>query len=442
MFRVLTIAGSDSGGGAGIQADIKTITALGGYGMSVITALTAQNTLTVSAVHEVPPEFIASQFDAVMTDIGADAAKTGMLSSPAVVRTVADRVRRHRIERLVVDPVMLAKSGDALLSSEGMDALIGEILPLALVVTPNISEAAMMAGIEISDRAGMEAAARAIARLGPRYVIVKGGHLPDDPVDLLYDGIRFIPFYKKRIDTKNTHGTGCTFSAAIAAGLAAGFEVTEAVARAEDYIETAITFSLNLGGGHGPVDHTAWFMRECDRYSVIEALKDAAALLVERNIAPLIPEVQSNLGYCLPKATDHSHVAAFPGRIIRCGEKTHVPSPPAFGASRHVANIILTIVRAHPDLRSVMNIRFSEDLVRKAASRHLAAASFDRGEEPEDVREAEGSSLAWGVEAVLAREGAVPDLIFDRGDLGKEPMIRVLGKDPADVARKVLTLLD
>ncbi len=265
MFRVLTIAGSDSGGGAGIQADIKTITALGGYAMSVVTALTAQNTLGVEAVFEVSPDFIAAQFDAVMSDIGTDAAKTGMLSSPAVVRTVAEKVRQYHIERLVVDPVMAAKSGDVLLSAEGKDALVTELLPLALVVTPNIPEATLISGIEIADTAGMEAAARSIARLGPRYVIIKGGHLPVDPVDLLFDGKGFIRFEKKRIETKNTHGTGCTFSAAIATGLAEGKEVAEAVAQAEEYIEMAITFALNIGSGHGPTDHTAWFMRKHKR---------------------------------------------------------------------------------------------------------------------------------------------------------------------------------
>jgi hydroxymethylpyrimidine/phosphomethylpyrimidine kinase len=261
MFRVLTIAGSDSGGGAGIQADIKTVTALGGYAMSVVTALTAQNTVGVDAVLEVPTDFIASQFDAVMSDIGADAAKTGMLSGPAVVRTVAEKVRLYRIERLVVDPVMVAKSGDALLSSEGKDALVGELLPLALVVTPNIPEAQILSGIEIRDAASMEAAARAIALLGPQNVVVKGGHLSEDPVDVLFDGEKAIRFGKRRIETKNTHGTGCTFSAAIAAGLAQGKGVPEAVAQAEAYIETAIAFSLEIGKGHGPTDHTAWFMR-------------------------------------------------------------------------------------------------------------------------------------------------------------------------------------
>jgi hydroxymethylpyrimidine kinase/phosphomethylpyrimidine kinase len=442
MYRVLTIAGSDSGGGAGIQADIKTITALGGYAMSVVTALTAQNTVGVSGVHEVPPDFIRAQFDAVMSDIGTDAAKTGMLASPAVVAAVAEKVRQYDITKLVVDPVIAAKSGDVLLSPDGKNALVDTLLPLAYVVTPNIPEAEIIAGMKIETSADMETAARKIAKLGPGGVIVKGGHLPDEPVDVLFDGADIIRFEKKRIETKNTHGTGCTFSAAIAAGLGAGMDLKRAVTQAEAYVQTAITFSLDIGHGHGPTDHTAWFVRERARWEVIESLTRAAALLVSRNICRLIPEVQSNLGFALPRACDHTHVAAFPGRIVRAGDRVIVPTPPAFGASRHVANVILTVMRSFPEMRSAMNIRFSEDLIQKAGKKGLTTGTFSRADEPDEVREAEGSSLAWGVDVALRGTTSPLDLIYDRGDVGKEPMIRVIGKDPLELVEKVFLLLD
>ncbi len=188
-----------------------------------------------------------------------------MLASPPVVRAVAEKVRQYDIDKLVVDPVMVAKSGDTLLSGEGKDTLIEKLLPLAFIVTPNIPEAEIIANMKIGGPADMEKAARSIARLGPKYVIVKGGHLEGELVDILFDGSDCIRFPKPRIDTKNTHGTGCTFSAAIAAGLAAGMDVMAAVEQAEAYIEIAITFSLALGKGHGPTDHTAWFMRERER---------------------------------------------------------------------------------------------------------------------------------------------------------------------------------
>ena len=255
--RVLTIAGSDSGGGAGIQADLKTITVLGGFGMSVVTALTAQNTLGVHGIHEVPPEFVAAQFDAVATDIGVDAAKTGMLTSAEIIRVVAGKIRQYGIEKLVVDPVMVAKGGMALIHEEAKRTLIAELIPLAFVLTPNISEAEVLSGIRIATISDMREAARIIRDLGAGYVVVKGGHLRGDPVDLLYDGREFREFVSPRIATADTHGTGCTYSAAIATGLAFGRDVAGAVAEAKRYITEAVRHAWRLGGGHGPTNHLA-----------------------------------------------------------------------------------------------------------------------------------------------------------------------------------------
>jgi hydroxymethylpyrimidine/phosphomethylpyrimidine kinase len=231
--RVLTIAGSDSSGGAGIQADLKAITVLGGFGMSVVTALTAQNTLGVQEIHEVPPAFVAAQFDAVATDIGIDAAKTGMLANSEIIRLVAGKIREYGIKRLVVDPVMAAKGGTALIREEAKRTLIAELIPLALVLTPNIPEAEVLSGMRIETLADMREAARIIRDLGAGHVIVKGGHLDGDAVDLLYDGGQFQEFVSPRIVTADTHGTGCTYSAAIATGLAFGRDVAEAVAQAK-----------------------------------------------------------------------------------------------------------------------------------------------------------------------------------------------------------------
>ena len=251
----MTIAGSDSGAGAGVQADLKTFAALGIYGTSVLTAITAQNTLQVTAVHEVPTRVIAAQIQAVLTDIGADAVKTGMLSSTAIIRTVSRELRRAGVEHLVVDPVMVAKSGDRLLRPEAVDALRTQLLPLASVVTPNIPEAEALSGITIHGRGDAEVAARAIKDMGPRVVVVKGGHLSGPPVDLYYDGSGFHEFPGPRIATRNTHGTGCTFASAIAAGLAQGLNTLDAVAQAKEYVTEAIRKSYDVGQGHGPVNH-------------------------------------------------------------------------------------------------------------------------------------------------------------------------------------------
>jgi len=251
----LTIAGSDSGGGAGIQADLKTFAALGVYGTSALTAVTAQNTVGVRAVEEAPPALVAAQIDAVLEDIGADAAKTGMLSSAAIVAVTVGRIRAHGIARLVVDPVMVAKSGDRLLREDAVRALRTDLLPLALVVTPNLPEAETLAGVTIGSRADLEDAARRIAALGPRYVLIKGGHAPGDPIDILYDGRAFREYPGARIATTSTHGTGCTLSAAIVAYLARGLAVEDAVGRAKEYVVAAMCAASPLGRGHGPLHH-------------------------------------------------------------------------------------------------------------------------------------------------------------------------------------------
>lgn len=259
MPRAMTIAGSDSGGGAGIQADLKTFTVLGVFGTSAITALTAQNTTGVSGVVEVAPEFVVEQIDAIMRDIGTDAAKTGMLSNAGIIEAVAAAVRRWEIARLVVDPVMIAKSGSPLLRPEATDALRRVLLPLALVVTPNLHEAAALIGRPVRTLPEMRGAARAIHAMGPRCVVVKGGHLEDgdQSIDVLYDGDVFEEFSAPRAASRHTHGTGCVFSAAIAAGLARGQPVRDAIAAAKALITAAIAAGLPIGAGHGPADPTA-----------------------------------------------------------------------------------------------------------------------------------------------------------------------------------------
>jgi hydroxymethylpyrimidine/phosphomethylpyrimidine kinase len=255
VAKALTIAGSDSGGGAGIQADLKTFSAFGVFGMSAITAVTAQNSVGVTGVFNLPPEFVARQLDAVLGDFGADAVKIGMLSTAEIAAAVAERLRAHRARPVVLDPVMIAKSGDALLQPDARAALVREVLPLAEVVTPNLHEAAALAGMPVDSEADMEAAARRIHALGPRAVLVKGGHLKDTATDILWDGATLIRFPAPRLDSTSTHGTGCTLSAAIAAGLARGDVLAAAVRRAKAYVTAAIREGFQAGRGVGVLRH-------------------------------------------------------------------------------------------------------------------------------------------------------------------------------------------
>lgn len=255
-YFALTIAGSDSGGGAGVQADLKTFAALGVHGLCAVTAVTAQNSLGVFGVQRISPRMVSAQIQAVMEDIGCGAAKTGMLFDPAIIRQVARDIRRFGIRPLVVDPVMVAKGGHPLLQPSAERALIRELLPLADIVTPNLDEAARLSGMrKIATPDQMREAARRIHSLGPKQVLVKGGHLEGDAVDLLFDGRGFRELSSIRINTEHTHGTGCTLSAAMAAFLAKGYGMEQAVRRAKSYLQGAIKKSYPTGAGHGSLDH-------------------------------------------------------------------------------------------------------------------------------------------------------------------------------------------
>jgi len=266
IAHALTIAGSDSGGGAGIQADLKTFSALGVYGASVITALTAQNTREVRSIHDPPPAFVATQIDAVLEDIRIDAVKIGMLSRPDVIEVVATALERHGVSKVVLDPVMVAKSGDRLLADQAVSALRDRLVPLATVITPNLPEAAVLLGDDASPtEEAMPRLCDRLLALGPRWVLVKGGHLAcAESVDLLSDGTVTRRYAASRVQTRSTHGSGCTLSSAIAAGLARGLDVPDAVAVAKEYVTRAIEAgaALEVGTGHGPVHHFHALWRE------------------------------------------------------------------------------------------------------------------------------------------------------------------------------------
>ena len=252
--KAMTIAGSDSGGGAGIQADLKTFAALGVYGTSVITAITAQNTLGVTSVLELPSRMVAAQIDAIVSDIGTDAVKIGMLANAEIIETVAEKVKEYGLPNLVVDPVMVAKGGDPLLQEEAVDALRTLLVPLAAVLTPNLPEAAVLLGRRVETLEEARQAARDIVEMGTKAAVVKGGHLEGDAVDVFYDGREVRELSAPRVDSTSTHGTGCTFASAIAAGLARGMAMEQAVARAKEYVTQAIKSAFPMGCGHGPLN--------------------------------------------------------------------------------------------------------------------------------------------------------------------------------------------
>lgn len=440
LYKVLTIAGSDSSGGAGIQADLKTILSLGGYGASVVTAVTAQNTLGVQATELLDPKMVASQMDSVLGDIGADCVKTGMLGNADIVEIVAKGLKRWRVEKIVVDPVMYSKKGFVLLDEPGRKALVKRILPLTYVFMPNLQEAEILWGKEISTLDDAKKASKAIQKMGSRFVLVKGGHLRDTPIDVLFDGSQHYEFSTQRVATVHTHGTGCTLAAAVATFLARGYPLMEAIDQAKRYLFRALRFSLGIGKGIGPINHFASITSEMARTQVIEELDRALERLKRLNIGYLIPEVQSNLAYAIPYAESVQDVASFPGRIIRMVNAIKTIAGPRFGASRQIHHLVLAAMEYNPERRAAMTIMYSDSLVKRIRSLGYSAAEFDRSRTPPDLQQEEGSTLAWGVQDVMEELGKVPDAIFDRGAIGKVPLIRLFATDPSSIVNLIAKL--
>ena len=440
----ITIAGSDSGGGAGIEADLKTFMALGVHGAVAITSVTAQNTYEVTMIHDLPPEMVAEQIRVVYRDTGIDAGKTGMLSNKEIIRAVAETVEELGFP-LVVDPVMVAKSGARLLREDAIDALIRELLPRAILVTPNIPEAEILSGMKINGLEDMEEAARTIVeKHGAEAAIVKGGHLGgSESVDVLYYRGKHYYFKTERIETKNTHGTGCSFSAAITALLAKKYRLVEAVGKAKEFITTAIKYSLPIGRGHGPVNPAAWIWIPAEKYRVLSLLEEAVRMFLGISGAnDLVPEVGTNIVYSLPAlyARTARDVAGVEGRITRGIDRPVIHGMIRFGASSHMARLVLAAQRYDPRIRAATNIRYDERLVERAREKGYSICYVDRRMEPADVKKVEGSSIPWILGEAVRKAGRVPDIIYDHGDYAREPMIRVLGEDPVKVVEIIRVL--
>ena len=429
----LTIAGSDSGGGAGIQSDLKTFAALGVHGLCVVTAVTAQNTRSVDATFELPPEFVTQQLDTVMRDFEVKWAKTGMLSNVGIIQAVEAGTKRYRL-RLVVDPVMVAATGAPLLREDALEALT-KLLAHAELVTPNVPEAEKLAGFKIRSKADMRKAARAISKLGPQAVLVKGGHLKgQEIVDVLYINEKFKEFKSPQITSQPTHGTGCSFASAITAELAKGANLHEAISNAREFIEGAIENRLKVGKGVMPVNQMAALFLSAEKGRALEEVWQAAQLLAEDSeFVKLLPEVGSNIVMALPGAEKTSDVVGLSGRIVRVGDRARLTGFPKLGGSEHVANLVLTAMHHDHRVRAGLNIRFSEGILRVCKKLGLNVSGFDRSREPHGVK-----TMVWGTKQAIKKTGKVPQVIFDRGAPGQEAMTRLLGSSPIEVAKLAL----
>jgi len=442
IYRALTVAGSDSSGGAGIQEDLKTFMALGVHGMSAITAITAQNTVAVTAVQDISTDVILAQIRAVVDDIGVDAVKTGMLHTSKIIEAVSGELAKIGVP-VVVDPVMISKSGSALLLPEAKDTLIRKLLPIAAVVTPNAMEAEAISGIRVEGIESGKKAAEKIHSMGPRSVVVKGGHMEGvKAVDILLHNGEFTLVEGDRYETKDTHGTGCSFASAIAAGLAKGKTVPEAVADAKAFVNTAIKYGLRLGKGSGPLNPGAVLYNEAERYAVLANIRSAVALLeATPEVRELVAEVQMNVGMALPYPTGIKDVAAVEGRIVKMPKGVSATGCPWFGASSHVARTILAVMSFDPKKRAAINLRYDEGIVEALKALGYTASFYDRREEPAEIKNREGGTTFWGAEQAVKRAGGkVPDAIYHVGDWGKEPIVTVVGESAQEVAEITVKL--
>lgn len=370
MYKALTVAGSDSGGGAGIQTDLKTFAALGVYGTSVITALTAQNTKGVHGIHAVPADFISSQMDAVLSDIPVQAAKTGMLGNAEVISVVADCLTKYQVTNLVVDPVMVAQSGDRLLAEDAVDALRERLLPLALVATPNLPEAEVLLGRKITTVDAMIAAAREIRLMGPRHVLVKGGHLEgQEMVDIFFDGKDVHRFSEKKLDTNHTHGTGCTYAAAIAASLAKGMTPAQAVTRAKQFITQAIAHGICIGSGYGPTNPMGSLLRELELGRAARDMQKALSLLQKSPAAVnLLLCGQSNIFYCPEGAHTLADIASYPVPLVRCDNTIEPQNEPVFGSGLFLSEYLLQAHQKDTRIRAMINLLHTPEIARAASA--------------------------------------------------------------------------
>ncbi|MCF2206219.1 bifunctional hydroxymethylpyrimidine kinase/phosphomethylpyrimidine kinase [Halobacterium salinarum] len=430
----LTIAGSDSGGGAGIQADLKTFEAGDAFGTSAITAVTAQNTHGVTHSDILAPETVRAQIDAVTTDFDVSAVKTGMLGDAAVVDAVATALAETPAP-VTVDPVVVSQSGDRLLTESGIAAVRDELLPRATLATPNIPEAELLADTEITDETDLRAAAEAVCELGPDATLLTGGHLDGDPVDV-FAGDTTSAFTRPRIETPTTHGSGCTLSAAITARLAHGDALRPAVERGIDAVAAAIDGDLSVGGGDGPVDHRRATATPTTGVGAgIRAVRDVVAMLEAEWPPALVPEVGMNVAVAPPAATTPADVVAVDGRLHATTRGVRAAGGIEPGASSHIARFLLG-VRAHDaDVTAATNVRWSaarED----ALGDRWDTVSVDRTTEPADA----DGTMDWTAQRVMAGRDSAPDAVVDSGAVGKEAMVRVLAADADALTAKLRTV--
>lgn len=429
MLNVLTIAGSDPSSGAGIQGDIKTFEALGVYGLSAVTAVTSQSNLRFYRSEPVPPEMVRSQIRSIISDFKIDAVKIGMVYDRKTIMVIHDELKGVAAP-VVLDPIFESSTGGVLLQGNALRSFIRMLIPLADVITPNIPEAEKITGTRIGSLSSAKKAAMAIRELGAKNVVIKGGHMPGRAVtDLLLEHDRFFAFSQKRFP-RESHGGGCIFSATLCANMAKGMSVKDSVQSAQRASLESIRRATRIGPGLAVARKNGTDKIEEE---LLRAIRQFAAM---GNAYKHIPEVQTNFVYSKPGPRDIFDIMGLEGRIIRTGDSATPVGALKYGGSRHVGSAVLEITKKFPSTRSCINMRYDRRTVEKAAARGLRVASYDRSLEPARSKEMDGRTISWGVRSAISSLRSPPDMIYHTGDIGKEPMILLFGRDPKNVMAK------
>ena len=442
-LTAMTIGGSDSSAGAGIQADLKSFTALGLHGATVLTSITVQNTQTVKKIIPTSPEDIEHQIDAVMEDIPINHVKTGLLYLPSTANIVSKATKKYDW-KLIIDPVLTATSGDSLASTKLTKEIKKTLIPTSTLITPNIPEAEALTESSITTINDMKQAAKTIHQMGAKNVIVKGGHLQNkQAVDIFYDGKSFTNLSLPRIPHKKAHGSGCTFSALLTGYLAKGYSIQSTFTQAKYALWNMINNGYHVGKGADVLHITAQTLKDAPQQFPSTAhlktwlhLSEFLTKIIDELPLSFTPEVGCNMGYALSKGKTPQDICALNGRIVRSSSKPRRCGSLQFGASKHIASIILATMKTYPGHRCAMNIKYTPEnlsLIKKTA---YTTSSFNRANEPEDV----SSTMDWGTQTAIKKAENCPDFIFDTGGIGKEPMIRILGTNPKNVYEKLSTL--
>lgn len=442
LRSVLSIAGSDSSSGAGIQADLKTLSSLGTYGCSAITAITVQNTKNIFEVFPIPSEIVIRQINSILNDIRIDAIKIGMVYDEIIINKIFKILNNTKIP-IIVDPIFTSTSGKNLIKYEAIKALTKKILPIATIITPNINEATQLSGIDIKNKEDLVKSLTKMKKLGPKNVIVKGGHLlSEHSIDTLIDDkLNIIEFSNSRISIPENHGSGCNFSAALSAYISQGYEIPIACKLANEFINSVLKNLLYIGKGYPVTDTALTTSSSAFKFHVIEELSIAInELEAITDVGKLIPETQSNFAYAIPNATSIKEVAGIKGRIVRIDQKVKASSCIEFGATQHIASAVISYMNINPLMRAGFNIKYDKKIIELLQS-FMKVSEYDRRLEPQKLKEKEGYTIQWGVKKAILKDKEVRG-IYHKGDIGKEPMIILFGHNPAEIVEYLRKLIE